>query len=106
MNISCAVIKDLLPLYHDGVCSDESKSLVDSHLDHCESCIAELELMDTELKISNQEQNLVEASAVNNLSRKWKKGMMWSLLKGVLITLLTIIAFMIIAYLFIDIRIT
>ena len=37
MKISCDVIKDLLPLYNDGVCSDESAKLVDQHLKECGS---------------------------------------------------------------------
>ena len=28
----CALIQDLLPLYRDGVCSDESRKAVEAHL--------------------------------------------------------------------------
>ncbi len=42
MKISCDIIKDLLPLYNDGVCSDESVKLVDQHLKECGSCTVEL----------------------------------------------------------------
>ena len=38
MSISCEIIKDLLPLYHEGVCSIESKKLVEEHLSECDSC--------------------------------------------------------------------
>ncbi|MDL2300703.1 zf-HC2 domain-containing protein [Clostridiaceae bacterium OttesenSCG-928-D20] len=38
MKYSCDVIQDLLPLYHDGVCSDESRKMVDEHLPECEPC--------------------------------------------------------------------
>jgi len=38
MNISCDIITDLLPLYHDGVCNDASKRLVDDHLAQCSTC--------------------------------------------------------------------
>ena len=31
--ISCDVIKDLLPLYKDRVCSEKSMDLVEEHLD-------------------------------------------------------------------------
>lgn len=105
MNISCEIIKDLLPLYHDGVCGNESKTMVKEHLTHCESCLAELKAMDDVLLINNKEQNLEEAHAVKNLSKKWKKGMLKSLLKGVLITLLTVIVLALVLYLFMDIRI-
>ena len=36
MKISCKIIEDLLPLYHDGVCSEESKIVVREHLKDCE----------------------------------------------------------------------
>lgn len=36
--IPCDVIKDLLPLYEDNVCSENSKDMVEDHLAECESC--------------------------------------------------------------------
>lgn len=36
--IHCNVIKDLLPSYLEHLCSDETKELVESHLDGCASC--------------------------------------------------------------------
>ena len=38
MKLSCDVINDLLPLYHDEVCSEESKRIVEEHLKECENC--------------------------------------------------------------------
>ena len=38
MKYSCHVILDLLPLYHDGVCSEDSKKIVEQHLAECEEC--------------------------------------------------------------------
>ena len=39
----CSLIKDLLPLYHDGVLSEESKRAVAEHLEDCADCRAEYE---------------------------------------------------------------
>lgn len=39
----CNVIKDLLPLYVDNVCSADSKEMVDEHLKTCSECQIELE---------------------------------------------------------------
>lgn len=105
MNISCEIIKDLLPLYHDGVCSKESKVMVEEHLACCESCSTELKAMDEVMDLYNTKQNLKEANGMKKLSKKWKKGMMKSLLKGVLITILAIIILTLVLYLFMDIRI-
>ena len=41
-NISCDACRDLLPLYADGVASEESSALVETHLTDCEACRAEL----------------------------------------------------------------
>ena len=38
MKTSCKIIEDLLPMYHDGICSEESASLIEEHLKECESC--------------------------------------------------------------------
>ena len=43
MKYSCDIIKDLLPLYVDGVCSEDSTVAVAEHLSACKSCTAELE---------------------------------------------------------------
>lgn len=105
MNISCEIIKDLLPLYHDGVCSEDSKSMVEEHIEHCESCRDELQAMESELPIANRTENLVEAEAVKKLSKRWKKGMIKSVLKGVFFTLVTVIIVLLIMYLFVGIEI-
>lgn len=88
MKTTCEIVKDLLPLYLDGVCSGESKAAVEEHLAACANCRAELQAMQAALPINSTEQNLQEAEAVKNLSKQWKKSRSKSLLKGVLITLL------------------
>ena len=44
----CALIQDLLPLYRDGVCSDESRKAVEAHLKGCPACQAALAAMGAE----------------------------------------------------------
>lgn len=36
--MDCNVIMDLLPLYADGCCSEQSKALVETHLKSCKAC--------------------------------------------------------------------
>ena len=43
MNMKCDIIMDLLPLYHDGVCNNASRQLVEEHLAQCAACSAMLE---------------------------------------------------------------
>ena len=35
---SCEMVQDLLPLYEDGCCSEESKTVVEAHLAECSQC--------------------------------------------------------------------
>ena len=105
MNVSCEIIKDLLPLYLDGVCSNDSKVMIDEHLVACENCKAELQAMQNSFPLNNVGENLNEAEAVKNLSKRWKKGMKWSLLKGILITILVIAALALVLYVFLDIKV-
>ena len=42
MKISCDVIRDLLPLYVEDMLSNDSKNIVDEHIEQCESCGDEL----------------------------------------------------------------
>jgi hypothetical protein len=39
--ISCNIIKDILPLYIDGLVSDPTKAEISTHLEGCPDCIAE-----------------------------------------------------------------
>ena len=43
--INCDVVRDLLPLYVDGLASGESAALVESHVASCADCRAQLERM-------------------------------------------------------------
>lgn len=45
MNITCNIIKDLLPLYAEDLVSQDSKALVNDHLCGCDSCRKELEAL-------------------------------------------------------------
>ena len=36
--MKCEIIKDLIPLYLDNVCSEDSRKLVEDHLSECSEC--------------------------------------------------------------------
>lgn len=36
--LACEIIKDLLPLYVDGMVSDVSRKSIEKHLIHCTNC--------------------------------------------------------------------
>ena len=43
MSLTCGIIKDLLPLYAENLCGDESREAVEAHLSECENCRSSLE---------------------------------------------------------------
>lgn len=104
MNVSCEIIKDLMPLYHDGVCSQESKAMLEEHIASCESCRADLKEMDDALMLKEHEAELKVVDELKGLSKKWKLEMLKSLVKGVLYTVITIAVIALVLYLFVDIR--
>jgi len=36
--VSCEVVQDLLPLYQDGACSEDSRRMIEEHLRECQAC--------------------------------------------------------------------
>ena len=46
--ISCSIAKDLMPLYMDGVLSEETTEVMKDHLEGCENCRNEYEIMEQE----------------------------------------------------------
>lgn len=51
--LNCAIVRDLLPLYHDKVVSEETKAAVEAHVAECTDCAAELESLARDLPIGN-----------------------------------------------------
>ena len=45
MNISCKIAEDLLPLYLDNSCSEDSQAALEEHLKDCPSCRMKLNRM-------------------------------------------------------------
>lgn len=105
MKMDCRIIRDLLPLYVDEVCSEESRKIVEEHLSECETCTKILEQMKSEtISKEEVEMNLEEAESIRNLSRKWNRELWTATLKGVGSTILAIALFLLVVYLFVDIK--
>lgn len=71
MKLPCEMIQDLLPLYHDGVCSEVSKTIVNEHLKGCDNCSAMLKNINEEVDMPKLEVD--EAKPLKRIKRKWKK---------------------------------
>lgn len=72
--ISCNIIRDLLPSYVDDICSGDSRCLVEGHLGNCEQCRKQLELLkDTTLIDEQGEQKRI--SCLKKIKRHYEKGL-------------------------------
>ena len=88
--ISCEVIKDMLPLYYDNVCSDDSKRMVEEHLSYCDNCKMELEKIQDEVHIPEKKiiENRNDSNVIKNISTAWKRVQLKAFIKGGLISAL------------------
>ena len=65
MNTKCNIIKDLLPLYAENLCSAESRQMVAEHIAQCSECCNELKQISTEV--------VLQADADISLIKRIKK---------------------------------
>ena len=68
MSLTCGIVKDLLPLYAENLCGDESKEAVEAHLSECENCRDTLDGMKQTQSVST-----LEALPLRSISKKIKK---------------------------------
>ena len=80
MRLSCEVIRDLLPLYYDKVCSKESSMLVEEHLADCPQCSDELQKI--KMNIENPTISDGKAKVMKDISARWKMDKRVSFTKG------------------------
>ena len=78
MKYPCSLIKDLLPLYHDGVCSEESNKIIENHLSECSSCKDYYNFLSCETDESftapqNAELEMKKAASFRSIKRKLRK---------------------------------
>ena len=73
MKISCDVAKDLLPLYAEDICSDDSKRLLQEHLQTCGDCRVQYERMKNAVLFPEGDRETDEQGAEISLSAYAKK---------------------------------
>ncbi len=89
MKTHCNIIGDLLPLYHDGVCSQESRELVQAHLQACPQCREELQefnMAEQDPQAPPEEKQVAQAA-----SNAWKRGHRKACIAGIAMALVGVI---------------
>ena len=89
---NCEVIQDLLPLYIDNVCSDESRRVVAEHLESCDVCKKLYEDMRNPVKQDLSEPELDSRQAFKKMNRKWRIKKISIVCVSVLLTAIVCIA--------------
>ena len=78
-NRYCSMIEDLLPLYVEGLISEDTKNEIDNHLENCNKCskildeIKENEVVDLNKTIqedADEELKAKEIKCIKNIKRK------------------------------------
>lgn len=69
--INCNIIRDILPLYLDDVVCDDTKELVEDHLNVCDSCRMEAEILGQNIALpTNRNIKLSDAKVVKKLKNR------------------------------------
>ncbi|WP_051569394.1 zf-HC2 domain-containing protein [Alkaliphilus transvaalensis] len=91
MKNSCEVVKDLLPLYYDDVCSNESRRIVEEHLLECDTCKRYLDSMKDDFIQDDtvKSTELEKSDALKRIKKKlFRKNVMVSIVSIVAVIIL------------------
>ena len=92
MKLPCKIVEDMLPIYYDGVCSEESAMLIEEHLKNCTQCSRLLTDLHTEIEIS--ENQVDDLKPLEQIQKKWKKSKRVYLRTGICVTLAVLVLVM------------
>ena len=85
--MNCEIVRDLLPLYEDGLCSEESRKAVEEHLKTCEACREALSAAkaDPIPAEAPEDSCAAEADVLRGISKEWRKRKRRALWKGTML---------------------
>lgn len=85
----CNIVEDLLPIYVNGMCSEESREFVEEHLAQCSECGEKKRKLENS---SADERNIIEDKTKNefikNAAKRINRGYRRAMIKGVVISLI------------------
>ncbi|WP_285400412.1 zf-HC2 domain-containing protein [Lysinibacillus sp. fls2-241-R2A-57] len=68
--MNCNIIKDLLPSYIDGICSEDTTKVVEEHLNCCEECRLHLDVMEQPTTDILPEEVIVAKAPFKKINKK------------------------------------
>lgn len=84
--MNCSIVKDLIPLYIDGCCSEESAKVVEEHIRDCDSCKKLFE----DMKLPSDVITVSESPKTFSKLNDWKASVLQSVLLFLSFALITI----------------
>ena len=81
--VTCNTIRDILPLYVDGVVSDDTRNMVTKHLEDCEECRKKYEAMKSEVVIPVED----NVAPLKHFKKAWKRKKMILVCSTILATI-------------------
>ena len=84
--MNCNIVKDLIPLYIDGCCSEESEKIVEEHIRDCSDCKKLLEDMKSPSDIVSVSESPKTLRKIND----WKASVLQSILLFLSFALITL----------------
>ena len=91
MKNECKIIQDILPLYEEGMVSEDTAAFVESHLKKCSQCRAEFEKIHASNnagEISTETvQQIEEAAPLKKVKKKFRKRSIITIILAVMITI-------------------
>ena len=82
MKLPCTVMEDVLPIYLDGICADETEALVQEHLSQCPNCRQMLEKMRMDIQLQNAPDDMKPLRAIE---KRWNHSKKIAFQKGAMI---------------------
>ncbi len=85
MKVKCSIIEDLIPLYKEGLCNEDTKAMVMEHIQECENCRRLCEDM------SNISEPKIDIPDESKVFRRVNKKMKRSKLKTVILSIVLLV---------------
>ena len=95
--MNCNIIKDILPSYVDGLCSEDTRKVVEKHLEQCEECQRFRKMMEVEPPSNSIHMLSDEVKAAKDPFKRINKKRRIQVLIAIVITfMMTIIGFFVV----------
>lgn len=96
--MKCNIVRDLLPLYFEGLCSEETKRQLEEHTEHCTECRELMQSLKTEQEWPDQNPEWKKSIAPLNKIRKKVRRKNGLIILCVLLLLLSVTGTSLLAY--------